>query len=167
MGIFFDNRYRFSDQFAVIAVPVLPPLGGGCFVGVHAVPIMKFYTAMEGRKYSRSTATYAVHIGLLAPKELIFRFDRHTNVAAEADRLARLYVDVGLTYAISISTYELLLPLLRERVPMLGGYPERVATCLYLMGRKQEARSFVEDFLPDHRGYFEGFAVPFLEMLSE
>lgn len=137
------------------------------FVGVHVVPIMKLYTSLEGRKYSRSTATYAVHMGELVPKEPIFRFTRQTDVAAEADRLARLYADVGLSYAMSIGTYERLLPLLRDRVPMLGAYPERVASCLYLMGRREEARSFVEEFLPDHRDYFEGFAVPFLKMLSD
>lgn len=137
------------------------------FVGAHVVPIMKLYTSLEGRKYSRSTATYAVHMGELVPKESIFRFTRQTDVAAEADRLARLYADVGLSYALSIGTYERLLSLLRDRVPMLGAYPERVASCLYLMDRKEEARSFVEEFLQDHRDYFEGFAVPFLKMLSD
>jgi hypothetical protein len=57
------------------------------------------------------------------------------------------------------------LPLLQERIEMLGAYPERVACCLYLMGRKDEARAFVEDFLPKNRDYFEGFAVPFLKKL--
>lgn len=137
------------------------------FVGVHVVPIMKLYTSLEGRKYSRSTATYAVHMGELVPKEPIFRFTRQTDVAVEVDRLARLYADVGLSYALSIGTYERLLPLLQERVPMFGAYPERVASCLYLMDRKDEARLFVEEFLPDHCDYFEGFAVSFLRMLSE
>jgi len=136
------------------------------FVGVHVVPVMKLYTSLEGRKYSRSVATYAVHMGKLAPKEPTFRFTRQTDVAAEADRLAHLYADVGLSYAMSIGTYERLLPLLRDRVPMLGAYPERVASCLYLMDRKEEARSFVEEFLQDHRDYFEGFAVPFLKMVN-
>ncbi|HEL4112787.1 TPA: hypothetical protein UM343_002949 [Stenotrophomonas maltophilia] len=136
------------------------------FVGVHVVPIMKLYTSLEGRKYSRSTSTYAVHMGELAPKEQAFRFTRETDVAAQAARLARLYSDVGLSYALSIGTYERLLPLLQERVPMLGAYPERVASCLYLMGRKEEARLFAEEFLQDHRDYFEGFAVPFLRILN-
>lgn len=134
------------------------------FVGVHVVPIMKLYTALEGRKYSRSIATYAVHMGELAPKEPVFRFTRQIDVEAEAARLARLYVSVGLPYAESIASYERLLPLLQSRLPMLGAYPERVASCLYLMDRKDEARSFVEDFLKDNRDYFEGFAVPFLKL---
>lgn len=141
------------------------------FVGVHVVPIDKLWgrldTGKYAVKYNRGVATYALHMGELAPKESIFRFTRQSDVAGEADRLARLYADVGLPYALSISTYERLLPLLRERVPMLGAYPERVASCLYLMGRKEEARSFAEEFLQDHRDYFEGFAVPFLKMLSD
>jgi hypothetical protein len=137
------------------------------FVCIHVVPIMKFYPSLEGRKYSRSTATYAIHMGSLSPKESMFRFTRKSDIAEEANRLARLYVDVGLPYALSIGSYERLLPLLRERVPMLGAYPERVASCLYLMGRKDEARSFTEDFLVDHRDYFERFATPFLKLLRE
>lgn len=106
-------------------------------------------------------------MGELAPKERVFRFTRRTDVAAEAVRLAHLYADIGLSYAMSIGTYERVLPLLRDRAPMLGGYPERIASCLYLMDRREEARSFVEQFLQDRRDYFEGFAVPFLKMLND
>lgn len=140
------------------------------FVGVHVVPIEKLWTSKKtGKypgKYNRGIATYAKHMGELVPKEPVLRFTRQTDVEAEAARLARLYVTVGRSYAQSIASYESLLPLLQERVPMLGAYPERVATCLYLMDRKDEARAFVEDFLKDHRDYFEGFAVPFLKLLT-
>jgi hypothetical protein len=135
------------------------------FIGVHVVPIMRLYTSLEGRKYQRTVATYANHMGRLVPRERIFRFDRATDVSQEAKRLAQLYVDVGLTYAVSIGSYETLLPLLRERVPMLGGYPERVATCLYQMGRLQEAFEFVEEFLMENTEYFSSFALPFLKLL--
>lgn len=136
------------------------------FVGVHVVPIMKLYTSLEGRKYSRSIATYTVHMGMLSPHEPAFEFTRRTDVEVEAARLARLYATVGLSYARSIASYERLLPLLQERVQMLGAYPERVAACLYLMDRKEEARNFVDDFLKTHRDYFEGFAIPFLKRLT-
>lgn len=140
------------------------------FVGVHVVPIEKLWAETKTGKYpgaySRSTATYAVHMGKLVPSEPVFRFTVQTDVAAQAARLARLYSDVGLTYALSIGTYDRLLPLLKERAPMLGAYPERVASCLYLMGRKEEARLFAEKFLQEHRDYFEGFAVPFLRALD-
>jgi hypothetical protein len=58
------------------------------------------------------------------------------------------YSTLGLRYAKSIATYDCLLSLLKARIELLGAYPERVACCLYLMGRKQEARVFVEAFLP-------------------
>lgn len=135
------------------------------FVGVHVVSIMQLYTSLEGRKYDRGIATYSVHMGELAPEEGVFRFTPQADVEAEAQRLGYLYATVGLSYAKSIASYERMLPLLQERVPMLGAYPERVAACLYLMGRKEEARTFVEDFLKTHREYFEGFAVPFLKRL--
>lgn len=140
------------------------------FVGVHVVPIEKLISIKTGKypmKYDRRVATYAMHMGELAPQERVFEFTRDTDVAAEANRLARLYSDAGLSYALSIGTYERLLPLLRDRVPMLGAYPERVASCLYLMGREEDARSFVESFLNEHQDYFEGFAAPFLKMLND
>lgn len=137
------------------------------FVGVHFVQIMKLYTTIVGRKYDRGIATYAVHMGELAPSEHVFSFTHQTDVEAEATRLARLYVTTGIAYAQSIASYERLLPLLQKRVPTLGAYPERVASCLYLMDRKEEARAFVEDFLSEHRGYFESFAIPFLKLLKE
>jgi hypothetical protein len=136
------------------------------FAGIHVVPVMKLYTSLERRKYSRSTATYAVHMGELVPHEVAFKFSRQTDIEAEAIRLARLYVDIGLPYALSMASYERLLPLLQDRVSMLGAYPERVASCLYLMDRKEDAQSFVENFLVDHRDYFESFAIPFLKLLA-
>lgn len=137
------------------------------FVGVHVVPIMKFYTALEGRKYARTTATYARHMGEFVPDVPAFQFTRAADVRSEADRLARLYATVGLEFAKAIADYDSLLPLLRERIDMHGAYPERYASCLYLMGRKAEARAFVEKFLALHRDYFEGFALPFLGMLED
>lgn len=140
------------------------------FVGVHVVPIEKLWTAMKSGKYpgkySRGHATYARHMGELTPNEGAFRFTRKTDVEAEAARLAKLYATAGLSYAKSIGSYERLLPLLQDRVDTLGAYPERVASCLYLMSRKDEARAFVEKFLPEHHNYFEGFAIPFLKFLD-
>lgn len=141
------------------------------FVGIHVVQIERFWTDLNtGKypgKYSRGHATYAVHMGELAPNESAFHFSPlHSNIDAEAARLARLYASVGLVYAKSIASYATLLPLLEKRVPMLGAYPERVAACLFLMDRKEEARSFASAFLEKHRDYFEGFAIPFLKLLA-
>jgi hypothetical protein len=136
------------------------------FVGVHVVPIMKFYTALECRRYSRTVSTYALDMGKLKSYGPVFRFTRHSDVDAVVARLVRLYTSAGLAYAKSIANYELLLPLLQRRVGMLAEYPERTAACLYMMGRKDEARSFTEKFFAQHRDYFEGFAAPFRELLD-
>jgi hypothetical protein len=141
-------------------------------VGLHVVSIMRLYTTLEGRKYDRGVATYAVNMGELeaAADERAFAFAPQQSqefITSEAKRLAKLYAGPGREFARSIASYEALLPRLRERVPMLGGYPERVASCLYLMGRKEEVRASVESFLAEEADYFRGFAVPFLKMLNE
>jgi len=136
------------------------------FVGVHVVPIMKSYTALRYRKYSGTVSTCALDTSELKTHGPPFRFTRHPDVDAVVARLVRLYTRVGFVYAKSIANYQLLLPLLRSRVGKLAEYPERTAACLYLMGRKDEARSFTEKFLAQHRDYCDGFAVPFTEMLD-
>jgi hypothetical protein len=140
------------------------------FVGTHIVPIEKM-CAIVGRKYDRGVATYAIHLGELsaASEEPAFAFTPKQSdafIAAEAGRLARLYATVGLSYARSIASYEAILPLLESRLGMLGGYPESVACCLYLMGRLAEARAFTEDFLMKEPSYFADFALPFTKMFD-
>jgi len=140
------------------------------FVGVHVVPIAKL-RVLEGRRYDRSIATYAIHMGELfgARDEQAFAFTTTQGnifIASEAQRLARLYATVGLNYARSIANYEALLPLLKGRLHMLGGYPENVACCLLLMGQVNEAYTFVQDFLAQEPSYFRGFAIPFLDLIE-
>jgi hypothetical protein len=144
-------------------------------VGVHVVPIHKLCAIKGGKypyKYSRGVATYAINIGTLdaVGDERAFAFGPQQSDAfidAECKRLAHIYATAGLDYARSIASYEALLPLLQQYIDSLGLYPERVASCLYLMGRKAEAREFVVSFLDGHRDYFEGFAAPFLVKLDE
>lgn len=145
------------------------------FVGIHVEPIARLYAKLDNGKYAikydRGVATYAIHMGELgaAKEEPAFAFTPQQSEKfrqAEAERMAQLYLTAGLPFSESIASYEALLPLLRKRVPMLGGYPQRVACCLYLMGRKDEAREFVVEFLLTNREVFEGFAVPFLAMLK-
>lgn len=143
-------------------------------VGVHVVPIERLGEIKGGkypRKYDRRVATYAINIGTLeaAGDERAFAFGPQQSegfINAECRRLAHIYATAGLDYARSIASYDALLPLLQQNVDSLGGYPESVASCLYLMGRKAEAREFVTSFLKKHRDYFEGFAVPFLTKLE-
>lgn len=140
------------------------------FVGVHVKAIAKL-KALCGRKYDRRVATYAVNMGELdrAKDEIGFCFTLFQSdelIKSECDRLALLYKTIGLEYAKSIATYENLLPLLKARVPMLGGYPESFACCLYLMGRGQEAGEFVEKFRVKEPSYFKDFSAAFLSILS-
>ncbi|MGM8229214.1 hypothetical protein ACSV5M_21735 [Cellvibrio sp. ARAG 10.3] len=140
------------------------------FIGIHSVAIEKLWTSLKvGKypsKYNRGVATYSVHMGELVPNVPAFEFTREANIEEEAKRLAQLYLDYGLPYSKSLANYEALLPLLKERVDMLGAYPERGASCLYLMGRIEEAREFTESFLAKKKDYFEGFAIPFLQKIA-
>ena len=141
-------------------------------VGIHVVPIMRLYTSLEGRKYDRGVATYAANMGQLEAiaDQRAFAFAPQQSaefVSSECKRLARLYATAGLDFARSLASYEALLPRLQGLVPTLGGHPEQVASCLYMMGRKGEARAFVEDFLAKERDYFQSFATPFLKMLDD
>lgn len=142
------------------------------FVGVHVVPIWKLIADLEDSTYDRRIATYGTNIGLLESiaDERAFAFAPHQSegfIESECQRLAHLYATAGLDYSRSIASYEALLPLLQEHVDRLGGYPERVASCLYLMGRKAEARTFIESFPEKYQDYIEGFAKPFLELLDK
>jgi hypothetical protein len=141
------------------------------YCGVHSVNIEKLWTSLKRgnypAKYDRAAATYAVHLGEIAPSEKVFRFSRSINLETEANRLADLYVRVGLPFARSIANYESILPHLKDRLEGLGGIPERVASCLFLMGHEEEAQSFVRGFLLGHEDYFQGFAIPFLKMVEE
>lgn len=141
------------------------------FTGIHVVPIARLCT-VDGRKYDRAVATYAIAMGELpeAFDERGFTFTPTQSeqfIDAEVQRLAYLYASVGLGYARSIASYEKLLPLLRSRLGMLGGHPERVACCLYLMGEVEQAKEFTATFWKKKPEYFSAFAHPFLNMIKE
>jgi hypothetical protein len=140
-------------------------------VGVQVAPIDRLWkrltTGKYGGKYSRDVATYGVPMGSLAGGESSFKFFPRMDLSAQAARLAHEYATTGLAFARSIASYDLLLPLLKERAPIGGGYPQRVACCLYLMGRYAEARTWIEEFPPQRSEYLESFSIPFLQMLAE
>jgi hypothetical protein len=145
------------------------------FVGLHVVQIEKLCSLKGGRypyKYNRGTATYGINMGSLESiaDERAFAFAPQQSdefIQSECERLAHLYATAGFNYARSIASYEALLPLLQAQGQYLGGYPERVASCLYLMGRKAEAREFIENFPEKYREYIDGFTTPFLELLDQ
>lgn len=145
------------------------------FVGLHVIQIEQLCSLKGGKypyKYNRGIATYGINMGLLESiaDERAFAFAPQQSdefIRSECERLAHLYATAGLDYARSIASYEALLPLVQEQAQYLGGYPERVASCLYLMNRKAEARQFIETFPEKYRDYIEGFATPFLELLDQ
>lgn len=145
------------------------------FVGVTSANLDKMWFGLSGKKYpgpNARPATYAIHLGELesARNEFAFAFAPKQSdafVKAECDRLAALYKMEGLTFAKSIASYEALLPFLRKKVSMLGGYPERVACCLHLLGRNDEARQFVEQFRQAKPNYFEPFASAFMMLVDQ
>jgi hypothetical protein len=138
------------------------------FIGLHSVDIEKLWTSIKtGKyktKYDRGLATYSVHFGTLLPNEPIFRFSIPSDIGRDARRLAKIYAKEGVEFSRSIASYESLLPYLLERAPSLGGFPERVASCLYFMNRYDEAEEFITKVMTSQSDYFEGFATSFLRL---
>lgn len=140
------------------------------FVGVHCVPIMRLLANLEARKYQLgSLASYAIHLGELCPTENVFDFSQESDFDSTATRLAGTIVEHGEPYMRSIASIDTLLPLLKERVGQLGGFPERYAVALRLAGREGEARAFVLSCRREYsvredavRESFDQFAIPFL-----
>ena len=122
---------------------------------------------MEGYKYNRGVATIAMPLGTLCPDELQIVFTPEEPAEPEAERLVGLYVKHAVPWYKEHQSYEAILPYLFDGVESLGGYPERVASAYYLMGRTQEARQFTLDFLTKEEEYFAPFAKPFLKLLDE
>lgn len=145
------------------------------FVGIHCIPLMRLYTELEGRKYQKgAVATFAVHLGELSPSVAAFEFHQESDIETESRRLAEVVLEVGLPFMRAHASYDAILPILEERVPTLGGYPERVASALYLTGDIERARRFVSDRRAEYatkdaavRASFDTFALPFLKLLNE
>jgi hypothetical protein len=144
------------------------------FVGTHAIEVMRLQAELGGSKYVKGgSASYASHIGELLPDEYAFEFHVGEDLTAEAERLAQCIAGPGLKYMKSISTYDALLPLVAERMPMLGGYPERYVLILFLTGKQELAVDFIdkvlrkeEDFAQYNHDSFNKFASNFLKKCS-
>lgn len=144
-------------------------------VGLHVAPIEEMVCALDegeyATEYDRGLATYSVNVGELRSvrDERAFAFAPQQNdsfISSECDRLASLYATKGLEYAKSIASYKALAPLLEENVNMLGGNPERFAVCLYMMGKKEEARVFLNTFPDKYKEFIKGFSIPFIEKVE-
>lgn len=128
------------------------------FVGIHCVPLMKLYKESSENKYQPKKyqlgryATYAVHLGEVCDEGLGgFIFPEGADIEPVAEELAVAVREHGVPYMQTLTSYEALLPLLRGREPMLGGYPERVAVCLMVLGRQAEALAYLDAKLEEYR----------------
>lgn len=120
------------------------------FVGVHSKNIMRMTSEAKGKKFKPlEVATFAVFLGELVPDTPQFIFHNENDVLVEASRLAFAIKEFGIPFMRNICNYESLLPFLKSRVPMLGGYPQRYAAALYLNGDREGAIQFVESYLAD------------------
>ncbi len=144
------------------------------FIGIHCIPVMKLKAELAGEKYKEGNfATVSIHMGEIAPEIDQFIFTSDTDIEQEANRLAREIVTHALPWMRSRANFEAIIPLLKEKVEMLGGYPERYALALYLSGSTEKAKNFVLErtdiFDPNYDGPYslcEKFGKPFLEMLE-
>lgn len=120
------------------------------FIGVHSKNIMRMTSEAKGEKYKPlEVATFAVFLGELSPDTPQFIFCNEKDVSIEASRLAFAIKESGIPFMQKISNYESLLPYLKKRVPMLGGYPQRYAAALYLNGDRPGAIEFIDSYLMD------------------
>jgi hypothetical protein len=140
---------------------------------VHCIPIMKLVADLAGERYQLGRyATISTHLGELCPKEDAFEFSPEADIGAESERLAALLRTQGVLFMESHASFRAILPMIEERVPTLGGYPQRMAVILYLMGRREDAIKFVIERQaeyeadPSVRTKFDRFAEPFLKLVS-
>ena len=126
------------------------------FVGLHSLPIMRLWYELDSKRNLRyrlgETASAAVHLGELAPDVGIFLFEPGRAPDAEAERLAETVMAHGLPWMREHARNEALLDLFREREDMLGGYPERIAVSLFLLGRLDELSAYLDARQAEYAG---------------
>lgn len=136
------------------------------FIGVHSQPIAETVATLQNQKYKLgAVATYAVHLGAVCPdiSAFIFDVDDKSEIATNVERLVHAITEFGVPYAHSISSYEKLIPLLEEKVDMLGGFPESYAVALFKNGRRDECFEFLEIHAKNIEKYGDSIARPFAE----
>jgi len=147
------------------------------FIGVHCVPLTKLWRKIEGQRYQKGNyATIAIHLGEICPDVDTFLFFKNKpgKWRKEAKRLAKTIKKHGLPYMEAHTSYEAILPILEQHVPMMGGYPERVILTHYLMGNVDTAKSLTLERLTQYKNgetsfehFAKNFGEPFLKFLDE
>lgn len=117
------------------------------FVGIHCSEIFRTKSSITKKKYPKGeTATFAIHLGEICPEVRAFHFysSEPESVRVEAERLVATIVKFGVPYMHSIASYNKLIPLLKERVDMLGGFPESYAIALFKNNELEKCVEFLE-----------------------
>ena len=115
------------------------------FIGIHCSPLMKLCSELQGEKYKMGqTSTVAWHLGEICPDIASFDFYEDCDIEPQSTRLAHAIVEHGLPFMKKNANYDTVMPKLYEKVPSLGGAPERYAVALYLTGQLTEAKQFIE-----------------------
>jgi hypothetical protein len=131
------NRYKAGDAWRI-----------NPFIGLHSVSVMRRWFELSTRPKLRylfgEVATAAVHLGELAPDIDGFCFEQAQPLDDEARRLADAVVKHGLPWMHEHASLEALLVLFKEREEMLGGYPERIAVALFLLGRYADLAEYLD-----------------------
>jgi hypothetical protein len=121
------------------------------FIGLHCIPVMRLWYEIDQKKYvPGATATVAVHLGELEPNIDAFIF-RPPDIEGEARRLAQSVAHFGVPWMRAHANLNALLPLLREKENMLGGFPARVAIVLFLLGRFGEVSEYLDARAEEYR----------------
>lgn len=136
-------------------------------VGIHAENLNRMFVSLRSDKninYSRSVTTYAIPIEMLDGVGKLDHIIRLDNYLDKSKEFAVMIAENGIKFSRSIANYETLLPLLKGRLNMHGGYPEFFACCLFFLNRLDEAKQFVEDFNRRSPGYFGAFFANFMKL---
>ena len=136
------------------------------FIGVHSQPVAETVATLQNQKYKLgAVATYAVHLGAVCPNlsPVIFDIEDKSDIAAKVERLVHTITEFGVAYAYSIASYEKLIPLLKEKIDMLGGFPESYAVALFNSGERDECFKFLEIHAQNIEKYGDSIVKPFAE----
>ncbi len=118
------------------------------FVGIHCPEIFRIKSSITKKKYPKGeTATFAIHLGEICPEVRAFHFysSEPESVKFEAMRLVSTILKFDVPYMHSIASYNALIPLLKERVNMLGGFPESYAIALFKNNELEKCAEFLEE----------------------
>lgn len=144
-------------------------------LGVHCVPLMRLICSTTGTRYRRSEfASIAYALSDVKKGVAPFEFTSEESLVTESERLASTMERYGIPFMRAFASYEAVVSVSKARSGILGGYPEKAAAALYLMGRSDEARKWLDMQREPYRlddapawQPFETFAAKLLQIMDE